>query len=391
MRIAVVTHSFPYGDGEDFLGPEIEALVRAGACVDVIPVRARSGAVRRAWDPSGVTVRHRPFGDLRFGAVAGSRLLSNPRKSLQILRILLRDPRHLHVNLAVLPQAVAISEEIASAEHVHAHWLSTSATAAMFAAMLADKPWSVTAHRWDVVDANLAREKVQRAKFVRVISLSGQELLKRVAPGAEPVVIHMGVEIPERIAATSHASLRVAVPANLVPVKGHQFLLDAVCRVRSEGLDIQVDLFGDGPLRSGLEGHVRQLGLCHVVKFWGKVGHGALLERYRDGYYDIVALPSLDLGGGLHEGIPVSLMEAMAAGVAVISTPTGGIPELVQDNISGLLVRPGDAADLARAFWALRDDSLRLRLATAARSRVIVEFSVDGAAARILSEALDCS
>src|SRR5262249_34363244 len=235
------------------------------------------------------------------------------------------------------------------ADHVHAHWAAASATLALVAAELAEVRWSLTAHRWDIREANLLRAKAESACFVRAISEAGvRGLEQRVAlDGWHPVLLRMGVELPARTAGVREGrELRLVTPASLLPVKGHRYLLEALA-----GLDgVTLDLAGAGPLREELE--QRALGL--PATFLGPVSHPELLAGLEQGRWDAVVLPSAPTPEGDREGVPVTLIEAMAAGVPVVSTRCGSIPELVTDG-SGLLVPAADPQALRGAIESLRD------------------------------------
>jgi glycosyltransferase involved in cell wall biosynthesis len=136
-------------------------------------------------------------------------------------------------------------------------------------------------------------------------------------------------------------------------------------------------LAGDGPLRKELERTAKALGIADIVRFVGRLPHDQLLSMYQNGEVGLVVLPSVDLGGGEHEGIPISLVEAMAHGVPVASTDTGGTPELLADGC-GLLVPSGDTAALADAVTrVITDDGLRRDLAAKGRQRAAEEYAVD--------------
>jgi glycosyltransferase involved in cell wall biosynthesis len=167
----------------------------------------------------------------------------------------------------------------------------------------------------------------------------------------------------------------ILCPANLLPVKGHKHLLQAVAILKRLGVNCAVDLAGDGPLRLSLQEQVADLAVSDCVTFLGQLSHDEILARYRDPALTAVVLPSVDLGNGIHEGIPVALIEAMSFGVPVISTLTGGIPELLGEG-AGILVPPAEPAALANAITrVIQDSSLRTRLSLAGRDRVMREFS----------------
>jgi len=119
-------------------------------------------------------------------------------------------------------------------------------------------------------------------------------------------------------------------------------------------------LAGDGVLRSHLESFAQSFGLQNSVKFLGTLGHDELLRIYEEVPVSAAVLASTDLGRGVHEGIPVALMEAMAYGIPVVATSAGGTPELVRPG-TGLLVPPADPLALAAALQTLLQDRMLLR------------------------------
>jgi glycosyltransferase involved in cell wall biosynthesis len=158
----------------------------------------------------------------------------------------------------------------------------------------------------------------------------------------------------------------VGIVARLVPIKRHEWFLEAAVKVTQRYPGCQFLLVGDGERRQELEEFVRQLGLDGQVRF---LGWQRDLERiYAD--LDLVALTSAN------EGSPVSLIEAMAAGRPVVSTRVGGVPDLVENGVAGLLVPPGDPAALAEAMTTLLADPQRRRLmGQAGRERVYPALS----------------
>lgn len=379
MRLLYLTASYPYGGAESFLHEEVAALVRAGVDVAVWPVRPGT-TVRSDFFESGAHMVRRRRLDLRALSECLMWSASNPRNFFAILRILAGDRRHFVKNLLVLPAGVSAGKYAIRhrVSHVHAHWLSTSATVALIASRVSFVPFSVTAHRWDIVDGNLLEEKYAAAAFVRFISRSGVDLSRQrhgVLPDRSPVV-HLGVRTARPVSALepTYPSFKILVPAALKPVKGHHGFLEALTALPSlDGL--QVDFSGDGPLANDIGAEVEIRGLDQSVTLRGNVPHAALMEAMHRGDYDAVVLPSIDMGNGTHEGVPVSLMEAMSAGIPVISTRTGGIPELISDDYNGLLVAGGDSVALAAAILRLwRDADLRERLSVNGLSTIKEKF-----------------
>lgn len=157
---------------------------------------------------------------------------------------------------------------------------------------------------------------------------------------------------------------RLAVVGRLIPIKGLDTLLDAVARAAVPGL--RVELAGDGPLRDELEAQAERVGLGDTVTFLGRVAPaGPVMERAA-----VVVVPSLG------EGFGMVALEAMERGRAVIASAVGGLPEIVVDGETGLLVPPGDAEALAGAIRTLADDADRVvAMGAAGRARALAEFS----------------
>jgi glycosyltransferase involved in cell wall biosynthesis len=160
----------------------------------------------------------------------------------------------------------------------------------------------------------------------------------------------------------------IGMVAQLIPRKGHRYLLDAVDVLHRDYPQLQVLLFGKGPLHDELTNEVAARGLNDVVHL---VGFRSDLPQWLGGL-DILAHPA-DM-----EGLGVSLLQASAAAVPIVTSRAGGLPEAVEDNVSGLLIPPGDVAALTQAFRRLLDEpALRQRLGTAGRARILSQFSID--------------
>jgi glycosyltransferase involved in cell wall biosynthesis len=170
---------------------------------------------------------------------------------------------------------------------------------------------------------------------------------------------------------------QVLTVARLETVKGHAVLLEALVLLRAEGIRLEAVIVGDGSLRPTLELLAEGLGLGQEVRFTGSLGRDAVRTAYESA--DLFCLASFN------EGVPVVLMEAMAMGLPVVATWVGGIPELVQDGVSGLLSAPGAPEKLAACLRSLlqSDPSRREAMGAAGRARVGAEFSGDAGAERL--------
>lgn len=205
-----------------------------------------------------------------------------------------------------------------------------------------------------------------------------ERLIGAGCPGDKTQVVHTGVltqqmRYRDPSAAPRNGPVIVACVGRLIEKKGHRFLLEAVARLRSEGRDLRLRVIGDGPLLDSLRRLASDLGICEAVAFEGAQSHSYVNEALRQAH--VFALASVTAADGDEEGIPVVLMEAMAAGVPVVSTWHAGIPELVEDGISGLLAQPGDAEGFADRLGMMLDEpGLGQSLARAARQRVEEHF-----------------
>lgn len=258
-------------------------------------------------------------------------------------------------NIACLPKACRLAPELRrrGVTHVHGTWASVPATVAWLMGRLLGIPWSFTAIRWDIDEANLLGPKVLEATFVRVTSEGAkEELLRRSGLAATHCpwirVITHGVELqsPAVRHAPGEPILRLLSVGFLVPKKGHRFLIEACRLLRERGVHVRCTILGDGPLCDELRQQIAASRLEGVVVICPFLPHAQLMKRMAGGDTDLLVYPSIVAQDGQREGIPVTLIEALALGVPVLSTPTGDIPELLAE-IPGALVAPGDAGALA--------------------------------------------
>jgi colanic acid/amylovoran biosynthesis glycosyltransferase len=380
MRVIYITAALPYGTDEAFIVAEIQELIRCGHQVLVIP-RSPRGRILHGRELVSLS-KPEPLCSMRVLAAAAAKAIASPASVVSAARPLLASKAVK--NLAVMPKAVwlaSIAREW-GADHIHCHWAGTTASMAMAASALSGIPWSLTLHRWDIVENNLLAAKVRHAAFARFISEDGLKMARDLGvPADRTRVIHMGVPLPSRVApAGGPDSPRVVLcPARLVEVKGHRYLIEAWKILKRRGIDGELWLAGDGELRRPLEALAREF---DSVKFLGALPHDELLAIYSRNSVSAVVMASLDLGGGCHEGIPVALIEAMSYGIPVIATRAGGTPELIRAG-TGLLIPPADPDALAVALERiLNDGELRRTLGPAGRRRAFEEFDIT----RVVSE-----
>jgi colanic acid/amylovoran biosynthesis glycosyltransferase len=379
VKIAYVTARFPCGTAEPFFGPEVGALAEAGLDVVLVPLRKEQGCAEGRWSLWRTSLLSRAV-LLAFAAT----LVRRPGSVAGAVRRDVRtSPRNALRNLAIVPKACWLAAQVrkAGVAHIHAQWGAVTATMAMEASRMTGVPWSLTLHRYDILEDNLLATKVQDAAFVRCISESARDDCRAVVGSlpASVFVSHLGVAVPEEAAPVPANPPVIVCPAQLSSRKGQDILLEALARITDVPWELW--LAGTGETRGQLESLASELGIAERVHLLGFVPPASLLQHYASGRVALVALATH------HEGIPVSLMEAMAAGIPVVSTHVGGIPELLVDG-AGLMVPPGDPAALAEALRTLLEaPGLREQLARAGRQRVIEQFEV-GRTARALVEAM---
>jgi colanic acid/amylovoran biosynthesis glycosyltransferase len=266
-------------------------------------------------------------------------------------------------------------------EHLHNHFGDSSCTVAMLASALGNIPFSFTLHgpaiffepyRWRL------DEKLKRAQFVACISYfcRSQALLHLPAQDWPKIhIVHCGVD-PQLFQPVQHdrPGQRLLYTGRLAAAKGLPVLLDSLALLKQSHPDVELLIVGDGGDRPSLEAQVQSLGLSAQVKFLGYQSQAQVRDWMQ--MTDVFVLPSFA------EGVPVSLMEAMAAGVPVVTTRIAGISELVEEGASGLLVSPGHLEALTQALQRLLGDAaLRQAMGEQGRRKIEAEFTIQREAA----------
>lgn len=385
----------PYGPKETFIIPEIIEIQRCGHHVIIIPVRPD----KELFHQDAVIFRNETYrADLISSKIIFTFLaefLHRPVAALKTLATVVLRSRSLKIalkNISVVPKAFYTAHILRreKIDHIHAHWASTPSTVAYIAASLTGIPWSFTAHRWDIAENNILRTKVVSAAFVRAIDENGKkrivEIVKEKVLDDKIHVLHMGVGTQNHGNSDKQSSdpFTILCPANMVHIKGHVYLLRACRLLRQKGAKIKCLLAGDGTLKDELKALAGELDLNDQTKFLGRLPHEQLLEMYKKDIIDVVILPSIETEAGEAEGIPVALIEAMSFGIPVISTHTGGIPELLGEG-AGIMVKDKDSQELANAMETLYNDvSLRRMLGAQGRERVKKEFNLEAVVGEML-------
>lgn len=377
-----------------FIEREVRALRRMGWSVRTFSVRAAGERDR--------------IGEAHEHAARTTTVLMSSRRALlsELSRSALGSPRRFWRGLrrawsltspgrvapvravAAALQAARLVREMADSgiTHVHVHMANNGAVvAAAASAMNPDISYSLSLHGASdfaaPTESRLAA-KISGSSLVRCItSYARGQAMWAASPSdwSKLQVVHCGVFVSQAPAPRPPATrpIRLVSVGRLTPVKGHALLLDACRLLDARGIDWQLAIVGDGELREALEARVAALRLQHRIHFAGPVGQEHLGDIYAGS--DVLVVSSF------MEGLPVVLMEAMERGVLCVAPRLAGIPELVEDGVTGWLATPGDASSLAdamaKAASAAFADASAVRVA--ARHRIEQEFDAETNAASL--------
>ncbi len=297
--------------------------------------------------------------------------------------------------LGIFPKVVLFAYQMRAenVNHVHAHFASHPAAAGFIIHRLVGIPYSFTAHGSDLHrDRHMLYEKVAEAAFVVAISDYNKELILSECRGNyrdKVIVVHCGVDTEffrYRVNKTPHENEKkpfmILCVGTLHEVKGQAYLIEACSKLQERDVDFVCHFVGDGPDKRFLTRLVDQAGLLEKIHFHGRLTRNEIARLLL--HTDVLAAPSVPTSDGRREGIPVVLMEAMGSGVPVVASNISGIPELVEDKYTGLLVPPRDATSLASALECFFiDPNLRRRLGQAGREKVLGGFDLNKNAAKL--------
>lgn len=285
-----------------------------------------------------------------------------------------------------LLQATVLHDEMARAgiDHAHAHFATAAARLANLARDMGGPSYSVTAHAKDIyhdeVRLDHLRDKLAGANFIATVSTSNREYLESILDGRARVCVVPNAVDLRRLDRTRprrpEPGLVLAV-ARLVEKKGIPDLIEACSRLASRGVAVRLELVGDGPLRAELE-RSAAAGRAEVV-FRGALPQEEVLQHYERAA--VFCMPCIVASSGDRDGLPTSVLEAMALGVPVVTTAVNGLSEAVVHERTGLVVPERDPVALAEAIERLlADRALAARLSLQARGHVERCFSLERSA-----------
>ncbi len=388
MRIAYFTSAYPRAT-DTFIQREVQHLRLKGHDVFTYALRKPglnhnvSELVKSESDKTHYLL---PANFLILVALNCKWLLSKPQKYFNALKLALKTSRAgvkgRLFQLFYFQEALLLAQELLNNKisHLHNHFGDSSGTVSMLAGKLSDIPYSVTIHGphifFEPLDWAL-REKVQHSAFIVCIShycKSQVMLFSDQADWHKLKIVHCGVDISEYVFAPKSnvgqdQAVKMLYVGRLAGEKGVPVLLQSLVKLKNQGLQFHLTLYGDGADRKLLEQLVSSHGLNKYVTFAGFADQQTIRHALTNS--DLFILPSFA------EGVPVSLMESMAIGVPVIATYVGGVVELITPEHSGLVVSPSDIDGLSAAIKKyINDSEFRVKVSQNARQKIEHDFNL---------------
>ncbi len=398
MKIAYLVNTYPRAS-HSFIRREVQALERRGLEVHRFAMRSERASLV---DPADLAEDGRTEHVLAQGLPALFRnamgwMLAHPRRTARAWGEAMRcgklgaggSPgtggrlRHM----VYLVEAAYVAQRCAElgVSHLHAHFGTNSATVAMLAHLLGGPRYSFTVHGPEEFDGPIALAlgtKIRHAAFTVAISSFGRSQLYRWASlgdWSKLHVVHCGIEPAKFTKPTDPPTggPHLVAIGRLAEQKGFSLLIEALSLAAPAHPGLRLTLVGDGPMRGELEAAIAAKGLSQMVTLAGWQDENGVRAALMQA--QALILPSFA------EGLPMVVMEAMAAGRSVIATAIAGVPELVVPGKTGWIVPAGDAVALAGAIDALAATSQTklLSMGKAARARVLERHDIDAEATKL--------
>lgn len=391
MVISYVLKGYPRLS-ETFIAQEILALENMGLQIQIVSLRHPTEAVTHPIHSEiRASVKYLP----EYLYQEPGRVLQAWRRARGLpgyktalrrwLADLRRDPSFNRIRR--FGQALVMAAELTeTAEHLHAHFLHTPASVTRYCSLMVQRPWSCSAHAKDIWTTPKweISEKLRECTWVVTCTAENLRYLQNLAADSKRIgLTYHGIDLkrfrpppdprPTKNGYDHTDPVIMLTVGRAVEKKGYQDLLDAAAALPTE-LAWRLIHIGGGPLLDRLRAHAKRLGISDRVRWHGAVAHDEVLSAYR--MADLFVLPCRIADDGDRDGLPNVLMEAQSQKLPCISTRISGIPELIQHEVTGLLVEQQDVAGLSTALHRLATDpELRSKLGNAGYRRIREEFS----------------
>jgi colanic acid/amylovoran biosynthesis glycosyltransferase len=376
MKLGMLIPEFPT-QTHIFFWREVEALRDFGVDVRLISTRRPPEGCPHAFAETAIKQTHYVYPPSYWSA---ARHLLNPLHIFRGLKYIWTLSEGWSRKFRAFGYLLCAADLVAYAQehqldHIHVHSCSDAAHIAAMARLIGSAPYSLHLHGDLEVYGTDHHQKSAGAAFVCAAARTMQQQLIDIArvPIEKTYTMWMGVDTsnfkgPTRALSVGR-SLHLVSIGRLHLCKGHRYTLQAIRKLLDAGLDIRYTIAGTGPHQHDVASSVAEGNFGDRVQMVGSLGDvevGKLLNSA-----DAFVLSSVGVG----EASPVAVMEAMSAGIPVISSIIGGTPDMIEDGVDGLLVDQKDVTALSNAIRLLHDDpEFRTRLSIAARKRACSQF-----------------
>lgn len=388
-KIGVVLKGYPRLS-ETFIAQEIRELERAGFDLELISLRHPTDKSvhpvhREITAPSHYLPEYLHDETRRvFSAWRIARRLPGYRRALRKFAAdLIRDPSRNRVRR--FGQALVLAAEYGQRlDFLYVHFLHTPASVVRYASIMTGIPFAISAHAkdiWTIPAWEMAEKLADCAWCVTCTKKGHAELQANAGDPSKVHLVYHGIDL-SRFASSGTASgldgSNTGAPVHILAVgravakKGLDTLLEALALLPG-GFAWRFTHVGGGPLRTDLIAQAQRLGIAEKCEFAGALPQEDVLVTYRSS--DFFVLPCRIDTTGDRDGLPNVIMEAQSQGLAVITTPVSGAPELIEEGVNGLFVDPDEPSRLAEAIEKLgRDPALRTRMGAAGQHRLRTDF-----------------
>lgn len=390
MRIAYFTSIYPRAT-DTFIQREVVGLRRLGHEVITMSTNQPGSEHLISTELKDIfnnTVYLLPFNPLLLAWLNIKGLLFNTRRYLNALKIAFKSARPgvkgFIYQVFYFQESLLLVRQLQrhAVQHVHNHFGDSSGTIAMLASLQSGIDYSITIHGPHIFFEPLVWAldlKLKYSKFIACIShyCQSQVMLFSAAQDWHKLkIVHCGIDfnhyqaIRMPIEKTNDTPVKLIYVGRLAHEKGVSILIRSLISLKQDGVTFELTLVGDGPERLELEKLVASHGLKNHIVFHGYADQNTVRQKLLDS--DIFILPSFA------EGVPVSFMEAMASGVPVVGTNVGGVSELIEHGVTGLVVPPADEVSLKLAISRyINDPALRQQVRLVARAYVEKHFNLN--------------
>ena len=280
-------------------------------------------------------------------------------------------------------QAIELAKIIRTTgiEHLHAHFASSATTVARLASYFSNIPYTFTAHAKDIyhedIDFGKLQSKIHDASSVITVSNYNLEHLTRMFRSDKDKIkrVYNGLDLRKlQYRSPENRKPNIITIGRLVEKKGLNILVDACEILAKHGVEFHCSIIGKGELESELLEQIKEKNLQNKVELTGALPRTKALQKFYDA--SIFTAPAVVANDGNRDGLPTSILEAMALGVPCISTDVTGIPEVLKDNKTGIVIPQNNSVELAKAIERLLNDS-KLSILLSENARKLIESNFD--------------